>query len=110
MIHGDLYSDAHVVPVGTANTARAVRALDRLPAILGALNTAYEMVVVEAGPSDPEAAEQLIADDTALVINAIDADSDTVALVAAAFYEAGFEDVELLALSGADAGRGSQAA
>lgn len=110
VIHGDLYSDAHVVPVGTANTARAVRALDRLPAILGALNTAYEMVVVEAGPSDPEAAEQLIADDTALVMNAIDTESDIVALAAAAFYEAGFEDIELLALSGADAGRGSQAA
>src|SRR5690606_18978705 len=50
VIHGDLYSDCHIVPVGTANAARAMRAADRLPMILESLSTAYDMVIIECGP------------------------------------------------------------
>ena len=101
IIHGDLYSEAHVVPVGMANAARAMRAIDRLPAILNALNTAYEMVVIEAGPTDPDATDRLMTSDTALLLNAVDPESDAVAAAAAAFYDAGFEDIELVTLAGA---------
>ncbi|RUV98749.1 hypothetical protein EOA46_34020, partial [Mesorhizobium sp. M1A.F.Ca.IN.022.05.2.1] len=31
VIHPDLYSDAHVIPVGTADPIRAMRAADRRP-------------------------------------------------------------------------------
>ena len=34
VIHADLYSDCHVIPVGTADPARAMRAADRLPIIM----------------------------------------------------------------------------
>ena len=101
IIHGDLYSEAHVVPVGMANAARAMRAIDRLPAILNALNTAYEMVVIEAGPTDPDATDRLMASNTALLLNAVDPDSETVAAAAVAFYDAGYEDIELVTLAGA---------
>ena len=35
IIRGDLYSECHIIPVGTASPARAMRALDRLPIIPG---------------------------------------------------------------------------
>lgn len=110
IIHGDLYSDAHVVPTGTANAARAIRSIDRLPAILNALNTAYEMVVIEAGPTDPDATDRLMSADTALLLNAIDPESDAVAEAAVAFYDAGYEDIELVTLAGTKKGAGSEAA
>ncbi|WP_292636717.1 GumC family protein, partial [Mesorhizobium sp.] len=34
VIHPDLYSDCHVIPVGTADPVRAMRAADRLPIIM----------------------------------------------------------------------------
>ena len=55
VIHADLYSDCHVIPVGTADPARAMRAADRLPIIMESLTTAYDVVVVECGPADAEA-------------------------------------------------------
>ena len=42
VIHADLYSDCHVIPVGTADPARAMRAADRLPIIMQSLTTAYD--------------------------------------------------------------------
>ena len=54
VIHADLYSDCHVIPVGTADPARAMRAADRLPIIMESLTTAYDVVVVECGPADAE--------------------------------------------------------
>ena len=53
MIHADLYSDCHVIPVGTADPVRAMRAADRLPIIMESLTTAYDVVVVECGPAEP---------------------------------------------------------
>src|SRR5690606_35515291 len=34
VIHGDLYSDCHVIPIGTADLEQAMQAADRLPIIL----------------------------------------------------------------------------
>jgi len=50
VIHADLYSDCHVIPVGTADPVRAMRAADRLPIIMQSLTTAYDLVIVECGP------------------------------------------------------------
>ncbi|RUV59015.1 chain-length determining protein, partial [Mesorhizobium sp. M5C.F.Ca.IN.020.29.1.1] len=47
VIHPDLYSDCHVIPVGTADPVRAMRSADRLPIIMQSLTTAYDLVVVE---------------------------------------------------------------
>ena len=38
-IHTDHYSDCHVMPVGTADPVRAMRAADRLPIIMESLTT-----------------------------------------------------------------------
>lgn len=72
VIHADLYSDCAVIPVGTANAARAMRAAERLPIILQSLNTAYDMVVVECGPADADAIRRLVGGDTSLLVSAIE--------------------------------------
>ena len=53
-IHTDHYSDCHVMPVGTADPVRAMKAADRLPVIMQSLTAAYDVVVVECGASDAE--------------------------------------------------------
>jgi exopolysaccharide transport family protein len=72
VIHNDLYSGAAVIPVGTANAARAMRAAERLPIILQSLNTAYDLVVVECGATGPDGIRRLVGSDTALLVAAID--------------------------------------
>jgi exopolysaccharide transport family protein len=72
VIHTDLYSACHVIPVGTANAARAMRAAERLPIILESLTTAYDIVIVECGPANADGIRRLVSDDTAILVSAIE--------------------------------------
>src|SRR5690606_57437 len=74
VIHGDLYSDCHVIPVGTADPERAMRAVDRLPIIMDSLTTAYDVVLVECGPADPGEIERLVTGDAAVMVAMLDAE------------------------------------
>lgn len=102
IIHPDAFSEAHVVPIGTANAARAIRAIERLPIIVNALNTAYEMVVIECGATDPQTVDRLVGDSTVLVMNTVDPESEAVAESAAEFVDFGFEDVVMVTLAVGD--------
>ena len=72
VIHADLYSDCHVIPVGTADPVRAMRAADRLPIIMESLTTAYDVVVVECGPADAEAIQRLIGPGTEILVSVLE--------------------------------------
>ncbi len=72
VIHADLYSETHVIPVGTADPARAMRAAERLPIILESLSTAYDIVIVECGPAEPEALRRLVSPDTQVMMAVIE--------------------------------------
>ncbi|EKF20241.1 GumC family protein [Nitratireductor pacificus] len=72
IIHADLFSDCHIIPVGTADPARAMRAADRLPIIMESLTAAYDVVVVECGPADAGAIGRLLAADTEVLVSMID--------------------------------------
>ena len=76
VIHADLYSDCHVIPVGTADPARAMRAADRLPIIMESLTTAYDVVVVECGPADAEGIRRLVADGTEILVSVLEPDAE----------------------------------
>lgn len=52
-IHADRCGDCGIVPVGTADPASAMRFAARLPAILQALVSTFDVVVVECGPASP---------------------------------------------------------
>ncbi|TKD35897.1 MAG: chain-length determining protein, partial [Mesorhizobium sp.] len=72
VIHPDLYSDCHVIPVGTADPVRAMRAADRLPIIMQSLTTAYDLVVVECGPADAQGINRLVGEGTEVFLSLLE--------------------------------------
>ena len=95
VIHADHYSDCHVIPVGTADTARAMRAIDRLPIIMQSLTTAYDLVVVECGPSDAQGISRLVGEGTEVFLSMLEP-RDEIALAAVQLIENGYPDVTLV--------------
>jgi uncharacterized protein involved in exopolysaccharide biosynthesis/Mrp family chromosome partitioning ATPase len=99
-IHADLYSDCHVMPCGTADPERAMRAVDRLPIILNSLTTAYDVVVVECGPADAESIRRLVSDGSEVLVSAIEPGDRHVAEAAAALEAGGYGNLILVTPSG----------
>lgn len=94
-IHVDHYSGCHVMPVGTADPVRAMKAADKLPGIMQALTKAFDVVVVECGASDAEGIRRLVADGTEIMVSAIEPDDETTA-TATALKERGYGRVMLV--------------
>lgn len=92
-IHRDLYSDCHLIPAGTADAARAMRAADRLPLILDTLDTAYDIVIVECGPAPPSTIGMFEKERMQIVLSAIGADNGAVSEAEAALRESGHGDL-----------------
>ncbi|RWN35837.1 exopolysaccharide transport family protein [Mesorhizobium sp.] len=95
VIHPDLYSDCHVIPVGTADPVRAMRAADRLPIIMQSLTTAYDLVVVECGPTDAQGIGRLVGEGTEVFLSMLEPD-DEVAQAAVELIESGYPDLTLV--------------
>ncbi|UVK53327.1 chain-length determining protein [Mesorhizobium sp. AR02] len=95
VIHADLYSDCHVIPVGTADPVRAMRAADRLPIIMQSLTTAYDLVVVECGPADAQGISRLGGDATEVFLSMLEPD-DEVTKAAVKLIESGYPDLTLV--------------
>ncbi|CAH2409390.1 GumC family protein [Mesorhizobium escarrei] len=95
VIHADLYSDCHVIPVGTADPVRAMRAADRLPIIMQSLTTAYDLVVVECGPADAQGISRLVGEGTEVFLSLLEP-NDEVAQAAVELIESGYPDLTLV--------------
>lgn len=95
VIRADHYSDCDVMPVGTADPARAMRAADRLPIIMESLTTAYDLVVVECGPADAGEIRRLVGDGTEVLVSFLHHD-DEIAYVADGLRAGGYENVILV--------------
>ncbi|TKT81437.1 Wzz/FepE/Etk N-terminal domain-containing protein [Aquamicrobium sp. LC103] len=93
IIRGDLYSDCHVIPVGTADPAVAMRAIDRLPIIMSSLTTAYDVVVVECGPTDAEGIGRVVGEGTEVLVSYIEPDEETIANLTANLAAGGYADI-----------------
>lgn len=78
VIHADLYSECHVIPSGTADVGRAMRAIDRLPIILTSLETAYDLVVVECGQAKASGLKRVVASGTAVIVGATEPEDESV--------------------------------
>lgn len=96
VIHSDRFSQAHVVPLGEADPERAMRSADRLPLILDALETVYDFVVVECGPSSSEQIRRIADGPASVVMSIVDPDDKGVALAALDLDQGGYEDVVIL--------------
>jgi len=96
VIHADLYSDCHVIPVGSADPARAMRAADRLPIIMDSLTTAYDLVVVECGPADPDAIRRLVGSGTEVLVSVLETGDDAVSEATTNLRANGYDAVTLV--------------
>lgn len=95
VLHPDHFSDCHIMPVGVADPIRAMRAASRLPVILQSLAAAYDLVVVECGPTDAQGVRRLASSEAEVFISLLD--PDDVALSAAAnIIRDGFPDAILV--------------
>jgi Mrp family chromosome partitioning ATPase/capsular polysaccharide biosynthesis protein len=100
VIHGDRYSDCHVIPRGTVDSERAMRAVDRLPIIMNSLTTAYDVVVVECGPAGAEGIRRLISDGTEIFVSVLEGEDAAIAEATANLYAAGYGKFALVSPAG----------
>ena len=89
VIHGDLYSSCQIIPVGTADPEKAMRAFDRLPIIMNSLAIAYDVVVVECGPAEAGVVQTLMAGDAQVLVSVLDPAEESVAEAAKEIKEQG---------------------
>jgi exopolysaccharide transport family protein len=98
-IHRDRLSEAHIVPHGAAEPARAMQGADRLSIIIDALIDAYDVVIVECGPAETESLTRLTRHEHAEIILSIPSvNEDDLAELVLEFEEAGYHN--LLIMSG----------
>jgi Mrp family chromosome partitioning ATPase len=96
-IHADQMSNAHIMPQGTADIRQAMRGVDRLAMIVGALANAYDLVLVECGPADVAGVSRIARKgETEIILSAAGAPMDEIEEIAGGFIEAGYEDVMLM--------------
>ena len=89
-----------MIPVGTADPVRAMRAIDRLPIIMESLTTAYDVVVVECGAAQPDAVKRLVGSGTEILVSVLESDDTAVTDTARDFKENGYQDVTLVSPAG----------
>lgn len=96
VIHTDHYSQAHIMPLGRVAPESAMRAADRLPFILDALETVYDFVVVECGASTSLQIRRIVDDAASIIMNIADPDDNRVTAAAVDMDRSGYEDVIIL--------------
>ena len=93
IIRADLYSDCHVISVGTAQMEKAMRAIDRLPIILASLETAYDLIIAECGPTDAESLSRVVTDTTEILVSVIEAEDEAIRETSLDLAESGYREV-----------------
>ncbi len=96
IIHNDVYSDTHVIPTGTGDTAKAARAVERLPMIINALVSAYDMVIVECGPTTARGVKRLVVPGSGLLVSVVDIDHKAALAAMTDLIAAGYDDLILV--------------
>ncbi len=96
-IHGDRYSDAHLIPQGTSDVRQAMRGADRLSLLLDALVSAYDLVVVECGAADVAGVSRLTRrKDVEIILSMPEVIEEEFVFAMTAFEKAGYERVVLM--------------
>jgi uncharacterized protein involved in exopolysaccharide biosynthesis/Mrp family chromosome partitioning ATPase len=96
IIHADSYSDASVIPTGTADPAKAAKAVARLPMIINSLISAFDMVIVECGAASASGMKRLVLPGSGLLISFVDADSKEVIAALTDLISAGYDELNMV--------------
>ncbi|WP_117194097.1 GumC family protein [Rhizobium terrae] len=100
-IHPDRLSDAHIIPHGASDPARAMRGVDRLTMIIDALADAYDLVLIECGPAEIAGISRLTRNAMAEIVLSVPGFSDEdVAKLVTDFEEAGYSNLLVMAETG----------
>ncbi|MFS8144648.1 GumC family protein [Rhizobium sp. BR 249] len=100
-IHGDRFSDAHLIPQGQSDVRRAMCGVDRLSLLLDALAAAYDLVVVECGAADVAGVSRLTRSrDVEIILSLPEVEETIFVTLMTEFQAAGYERVVLM--SGGD--------
>ncbi len=100
VIHGDHFSDCHVIPSGVADPAVAMRAIDRLPIVMDALSRVYDIIIIEGGPTDSAGIDRLVDDSTEVLLSILSPQDMAVQNAAADLVENGYDDLVLATPAG----------
>jgi exopolysaccharide transport family protein len=96
-IHPDRLSDAHLVPQGMSDLARAMRGADRLSLILDALGSAYDIVLVECGAAEVSGVARLTrSKETEIILSMPQPDESQFIAAMTEFQKAGYEHIILM--------------
>ena len=96
-IHPDRLSDAHLVPQGTSDLARAMRGADRLSLILDALGSAYDIVLVECGAAEVSGVARLTrSKDTEIILSMPEPEEGQFIAAMTEFQKVGYEHIILM--------------
>ncbi|KAA1177794.1 chain-length determining protein [Rhizobium tropici] len=96
-IHPDRLSDAHLVPQGMSDLARAMRGADRLSLILDALGSAYDIVLVECGAAEVSGVARLTrSKDTEIILSMPEPEEGQFMVAMTEFQKAGYEHIILM--------------
>lgn len=93
IIHADAATRAHIIPTGNADPDEAMRAVDRLPIIMNALSSAYDITIVDCGPTDAQGLKRLTTDDTEIIMAMVEPNSEQVIAAAEDLVAGGYDDV-----------------
>ncbi|MBP2560891.1 exopolysaccharide transport family protein [Neorhizobium galegae] len=97
-IHPDRLSDAHIIPHGASDPARAMRGVDRLSMIIDALADAYDLVLIECGPAEIAGISRLTRNAMAEIILSVPGFKDEeVAELVTDFDAAGYGNLLIMA-------------
>lgn len=95
-IHSDLYSSCHVIPVGMADPEQSIQNIDRLPIIMGSLTAAYDIVIVECGPTTARSIGRLMEGEAKVLVSVIDRNDKGVGEMMSELDEEGVEAMLVL--------------
>ncbi|MBY5611230.1 chain-length determining protein [Rhizobium leguminosarum] len=96
-IHGDRFSDAHLIPQGQSDVRRAMRGVDRLSLLLDALAAAYDLVVVECGSANVAGVSRLTRSrDVEIILSLPEVEETIFVALMTEFQAAGYERVVLM--------------
>ncbi|MEM8750913.1 MAG: Wzz/FepE/Etk N-terminal domain-containing protein [Pseudomonadota bacterium] len=89
-IHGDMSSSAHIMPVGSADAVLMADGIERLPAIIDALQSTYDYLIVDCGLADIGGLARVSDGSTVNIISAQDSNGSEVRLAIEMMKHAGF--------------------
>lgn len=96
VIHADHYSQAELIPLGIHDPVKAMQSIGRLPMILNALQSAYDLVVIDSGPATAAELKHIVDDGSELVLSLVDPEDHDVKAISMALFDGEFIKPELL--------------